>query len=91
MWLHFAATPILITSESSVFSTDCCSKLSMLLKFLNYVISHVYFNAKLYRLMSKLYERFGGTDKFEILAFPCNQFGAQEPWEDEEVEVSHFY
>jgi len=45
------------------------------------------FNEAFHRMMVRLYEKYSATGKFEILAFPCNQFGEQEPWEDEEIEV----
>lgn len=32
-----------------------------------------------------MYATLGGGEKFEILAFPCNQFGNQEPGSCEEV------
>lgn len=35
--------------------------------------------------LQKLYDRFG-SDRFEILGFPCNQFGEQEPGKSEEAE-----
>ena len=34
--------------------------------------------------LQELYEEFGGDD-FEIIAFPCNDFGKQEPGENEEI------
>lgn len=37
-----------------------------------------------YEGLQKLYDKFG-NDKFEILAFPCNQFANQEPGNDEEI------
>ncbi len=37
-----------------------------------------------YEGLQKLYEKFG-SDKFEILGFPCNQFGNQEPGGNEEI------
>ena len=36
--------------------------------------------------LQKLYDKFG-NDKFEILAFPCNQFANQEPKTDEEIKT----
>lgn len=38
-----------------------------------------------YEDLQKLYEEYGGPD-FEILGFPCNQFGAQEPGSDEDID-----
>ncbi|KAE9613881.1 putative phospholipid-hydroperoxide glutathione peroxidase [Lupinus albus] len=38
-----------------------------------------------YKELSVLYEKYKGQD-FEILAFPCNQFGSQEPGTNEEIE-----
>ncbi len=37
-----------------------------------------------YEGLQKLYEKFG-NEKFEILGFPCNQFGSQEPGTDQEI------
>lgn len=37
-----------------------------------------------YEGLQKLYEKFK-KEKFEILAFPCNQFANQEPGSDEEI------
>ena len=37
-----------------------------------------------YEDLEKLYKKFG-NDKFEVLAFPCNQFMNQEPGGDEEI------
>ncbi|KMZ75264.1 Glutathione peroxidase [Zostera marina] len=37
-----------------------------------------------YTELSQLYERYKDKD-FEILAFPCNQFGAEEPGTNEEI------
>jgi glutathione peroxidase len=37
-----------------------------------------------YRGLEELYERFG-KDGFEVLGFPCNQFGKQEPGTDSEI------
>ncbi len=34
--------------------------------------------------LQDLYEEFGGDD-FEIIAFPCNDFGKQEPGENDEI------
>ncbi len=34
--------------------------------------------------LQELYEEYGGDD-FEIIAFPCNDFGKQEPGENEEI------
>lgn len=39
-----------------------------------------------YADLQKLYEAYSGRD-FVILGFPCNQFGGQEPGENEEVHV----
>lgn len=36
-----------------------------------------------YEGLEELYKKFDG--KFEVLAFPCNQFGAQEPGSDSEI------
>jgi len=37
-----------------------------------------------YQGLQKLYEKYG-NDKFEILAFPCNQFAKQEPGSPAEI------
>jgi glutathione peroxidase len=37
-----------------------------------------------YEGLEKLYEKYGAQG-FEVLAFPCNQFGAQEPGDAEEI------
>lgn len=37
-----------------------------------------------YKELQELYEKYNG--KLEVLAFPCNQFGAQEPGSNEEIE-----
>lgn len=37
-----------------------------------------------YRGLEELYERFG-KDGFEVLGFPCNQFGSQEPGTDSDI------
>ena len=37
-----------------------------------------------YEQLQELYSEYGGTD-FEILGFPCNDFGAQEPGKADEI------
>ena len=37
-----------------------------------------------YKGLQELYSKYSNKD-FEILAFPCNQFGAQEPGSNEEI------
>jgi len=37
-----------------------------------------------YTELVQLHEKYGGPD-FEILGFPCNQFGSQEPGTNEEI------
>jgi glutathione peroxidase len=37
-----------------------------------------------FRKLQELYEEYGGDD-FEIIAFPCNDFGKQEPGNNEEI------
>ncbi|SHE31542.1 glutathione peroxidase [Mariniphaga anaerophila] len=37
-----------------------------------------------FKKLQKLYEEYGGDD-FEIVAFPCNDFGSQEPGTNEQV------
>ena len=41
--------------------------------------------SKQYSGLQKLYEKYEGN-KFKILAFPCNQFGGQEPGNEEEIQ-----
>jgi glutathione peroxidase len=41
--------------------------------------------ADLQKLYTELRERDGGRDDFEIIAFPCNQFGNQDPGTDAEI------
>ena len=38
-----------------------------------------------YEGLNHLYNKFKPTNKFEILAFPCNQFGLQEPGTNDEI------
>ena len=40
--------------------------------------------SKQYSGLQKLYEKYEGN-KFKILAFPCNQFGSQEPGNQDEI------
>jgi glutathione peroxidase len=37
-----------------------------------------------FKKLQELYEEYGGDD-FEIIAFPCNDFGKQEPGENDEI------
>ena len=37
-----------------------------------------------YKKLQELYEEYGGDD-FEIIAFPCNDFGKQEPGSNQEI------
>jgi glutathione peroxidase-family protein len=42
-----------------------------------------------YKGLEALYKQVrarGGADRFEILGFPCNQFGAQEPGSDDDIQ-----
>lgn len=39
-----------------------------------------------YKKLQELYEEYGGDD-FEIVAFPCNDFGKQEPGTNEEIKT----
>ena len=41
--------------------------------------------SKQYSGLQKLYEKYEGN-KFKILAFPCNQFGGQEPGNEAEIQ-----
>jgi glutathione peroxidase len=38
-----------------------------------------------YEGLQKLYEKYQPTGKFEIIGFPCNQFGGQEPGSSTEI------
>ena len=40
-----------------------------------------------YKELVTLYDKYKSTGKFEVLAFPCNQFGAQEPGSDAEIKA----
>ncbi len=40
-----------------------------------------------YRLLVSLQRRFGPTERLKVLAFPCNQFGEQEPWPEKKIWV----
>merc|ERR1712188_61653 len=48
------------------------------------VASNCGFTAGNYKELVTLYEKFAGRD-FEILAFPCNQFGGQEPGSNQQI------
>merc|ERR1711967_21780 len=48
------------------------------------VASNCGFTASNYKDLVELYDRFKGRD-FEILAFPCNQFGGQEPGSNQQI------
>jgi len=39
-----------------------------------------------YKAMKRLQDILGYDKKFTILAFPCNNFNEQEPWENQEIE-----
>lgn len=38
-----------------------------------------------YEALQKLHEKYDSTGKFEIIGFPCNQFGGQEPGSSTEI------
>ena len=38
-----------------------------------------------YRALKRLQDILSYGDKFNVLAFPCNQFGDQEPYDDEAI------
>ena len=40
-----------------------------------------------YTQLQRMFQVLGLTDHFIILAFPCNQFGAQEPGTNKEIQV----
>merc|ERR1711908_160922 len=48
------------------------------------VASNCGFTASNYKDLVELYDKFKGRD-FEILAFPCNQFGGQEPGSNQQI------
>jgi len=39
-----------------------------------------------YKALKRLHEILSFGENFEILAFPCNDFGEQEPWEHAEIQ-----
>jgi len=39
-----------------------------------------------YKALKRLQDILGFKDKFSVLAFPSNDFGEQEPWEEKEIE-----
>jgi len=39
-----------------------------------------------YKALKRLHDILNFGDKFSVLAFPSNDFGDQEPWEDKEIE-----
>ncbi|KAG6500848.1 probable glutathione peroxidase 4 [Zingiber officinale] len=49
------------------------------------VASKCGFTEKNYTQLTELYNKYKGKD-FEILAFPCNQFLRQEPWDDQKIQ-----
>uniref|UniRef100_A0A7S1QLN9 Glutathione peroxidase n=1 Tax=Neobodo designis TaxID=312471 RepID=A0A7S1QLN9_NEODS len=49
------------------------------------VASHCGFTESNYKELEALQRRFRGTHKFSVLAFPCNQFGAQEAGTPQEI------
>merc|ERR1712125_295558 len=48
------------------------------------VASNCGFTASNYKDLVELYDKYRGED-FEILAFPCNQFGGQEPGSNDQI------
>jgi glutathione peroxidase-family protein len=40
-----------------------------------------------YSQLQKMFDVLGRDDRFVVLAFPCNQFGAQEPGTNQEIQV----
>ncbi|KAL1129859.1 hypothetical protein AAG570_012803 [Ranatra chinensis] len=49
------------------------------------VASQCGLTASNYKELNELNERFKERKQFKILAFPCNQFGGQEPGSSEEI------
>lgn len=43
------------------------------------------FTAKNYQQLQAMYDELADSKGLRILAFPCNQFGGQEPWSNEEI------
>ncbi len=41
-----------------------------------------------YRQLVELYEKYSEANGLRILAFPCNQFGGQEPGTEEQIKAS---
>jgi glutathione peroxidase len=39
-----------------------------------------------YKALKRLYDILSYPNRFQILAFPCNDFGEQEPWDEKEIE-----
>ena len=39
----------------------------------------------MYKALKRLQDILGYDNRFQVLAFPCNQFGEQEPYEGEQV------
>ena len=52
------------------------------------VASECGFTDSHYKQLVKLYTTLRSSGKFEIIAFPCNQFGAQEPGKENEILVN---
>ena len=40
-----------------------------------------------YTELQRMYDILGDTDRLRIVAFPCNQFGEQEPWTNNKIKV----
>ncbi len=43
-----------------------------------------------YKFLTELHNELAPSGQFEVLAFPCNQFGGQEPWQEEEIVVRSY-
>lgn len=39
-----------------------------------------------YKALKRLHDILSHDNKFSVVAFPCNDFGEQEPWESKEIE-----
>jgi glutathione peroxidase len=39
-----------------------------------------------YKALKRLHDILSYSERFSVLAFPCNDFGEQEPWEPKEIE-----
>lgn len=52
------------------------------------VASQCGFTESHYSALTRLRDTLGHTGHLEIVGFPCNQFGQQEPWEENQIKVN---